>query len=86
MTGGRDREFDAPLDGASSPDLDAAETPPGAPPSDLKEKTARSIIWTIIRTGSDYILSFAVFAVLARKLGPEAFGIFALAVAFAEFG
>ena len=36
--------------------------------------------------GADYILSFLVFAVLARKLGPEAFGVFALAVAFAEFG
>ncbi len=85
MTGRRD-EFDDPLDGASAPDLEAAETPAGGPPPGLKEKTARSIIWTIIRTGSDYILSFAVFAVLARQLGPEAFGIFALAVAFAEFG
>ena len=86
MTGGPDRGFDDPLDGASSPDLEAAAPAPRRPPSDLKEKAARSIIWTIIRTGSDYILSFAVFAVLARKLGPEAFGIFALAVAFAEFG
>jgi O-antigen/teichoic acid export membrane protein len=86
MTGGRDHEFDDPLDGASSPDLESVEPAPLRPPSDLKEKTARSIIWTILRTGSDYILSFAVFAVLARKLGPEAFGVFALAVAFAEFG
>jgi hypothetical protein len=86
MTGGRDHEFDDPLDGASSPDLESAEPAPRRPPADLKEKTARSIIWTIIRTGSDYILSFAVFAVLARKLGPEAFGVFALAVAFSEFG
>ena len=85
MTGARDHEFDDPLDGASSPDLEP-EPAPRRPPADLKEKTARSIIWTIIRTGSDYILSFAVFAVLARKLGPEAFGVFALAVAFADFG
>ena len=85
MTGATERDFDDPLDGASNPELEAAEPLPG-PPRDLKEKTARSIIWTIARTGSDYILSFAVFAVLARKLGPEAFGIFALAVAFAEFG
>ena len=85
MTGASERDFDDPLDGASNPELEAAEPLPG-PPRDLKEKTARSIIWTIARTGSDYILSFAVFAVLARKLGPEAFGIFALAVAFAEFG
>jgi O-antigen/teichoic acid export membrane protein len=82
----RREEFDDPLDGASGPDLDAAETPAGRPPAGLKEKAARSIIWTIVRTGSDYILSFAVFAVLARKLGPEAFGVFALAAAFAEFG
>jgi O-antigen/teichoic acid export membrane protein len=79
-------EFDDPLDGASSPELEAAPPERHHPPSDLKEKTARSIIWTIARTGSDYIFSFAVFAVLARRLGPEAFGVFALAVAFAEFG
>ncbi len=86
MTGGPGHDLDDPLDGASGPELDAAPPEPRRPPSDLKEKTARSIIWTIVRAGSDYILSFAVFAVLARKLGPEAFGIFALAVAFAEFG
>jgi O-antigen/teichoic acid export membrane protein len=56
------------------------------PPIDLKRKTALSILWTIVRTGSDYLFSFAVFAVLARKLGPAAFGVYALAVAFAEVG
>jgi O-antigen/teichoic acid export membrane protein len=86
MTGGRDHDLDDPLDGASGPDLEAAAPEPRRPPADLKEKTARSIIWTVVRTGSDYILSFAIFAVLARKLGPEAFGIFALAAAFAELG
>lgn len=50
----------------------------------LKHKTATSILWTVVRTGSDYLFSFLVFAVLARKLGPEAFGVFALAAAFAE--
>ncbi len=86
MTSGPDHGLDDPLDGASSPDLESTEPATHRPLSDLKEKTARSIIWTIVRTGSDYILSFAVFAVLARKLGPAAFGVFALAVAFAEFG
>jgi O-antigen/teichoic acid export membrane protein len=86
MTHAREPELDDPLDGASPPDLETAEPTLAVSPPDLKEKTARSIIWTIVRTGSDYILSFAVFAVLARKLGPEAFGLFALAVAFAEFG
>lgn len=82
----REPELDDPLDGASGPELEAVEPATLRVPRDLKDKTARSIIWTIIRTGSDYILSFAVFAVLARKLGPEAFGVFALAVTFAEFG
>ena len=83
---GREPELDDPLEGLAAPDLEAPPPHAPRPPPDLKEKTARSIIWTIVRTGSDYLFSFAVFAVLARKLGPEAFGLFALAVAFAEFG
>ena len=84
---GREPELDDPLEGLTGHGpRDSPRPAPSRPPADLKEKTARSIIWTIVRTGSDYIFSFAVFAVLARKLGPEAFGIFALAVAFAEFG
>ena len=86
MTHAREPELDDPLDGASPPDFEAAEPEIPPPPHDLKEKTARSILWTIVRTGSDYVFSFAVFAVLARKLGPATFGVFALAVAFAEFG
>ena len=69
-------EFDDPLDGL---------TTQGAP-TDLKAKTGASILWMIARTGSDFLLSFAIFALLARTLGPAAFGAFALAVAFAEFG
>jgi hypothetical protein len=72
---GREPELDDPLEGLTGPDLETPPTDAPRPPADLKEKTARSIIWTIARTGSDYIFSFAVFAVLARKLGPEAFGI-----------
>ena len=80
-------EFDDPLDGASRADIGGIPPAEGeGPPADLKHQTARSILWTIVRMGADYILSFLVFAVLARKLGPEAFGVFALAVAFAEFG
>ncbi len=78
-------EFDDPLDGGTTPELDTPSEA-GRAPAGLKEQTARSIVWTIIRTGSDYVLSFAVFALLARTLGPAAFGVFALAVAFAEFG
>ena len=69
-------ELDDSLDGL---------TTQGAPP-DLKQKTASSILWMIARTGSDFFLSFVIFALLARTLGPAAFGAFALATAFAEFG
>jgi O-antigen/teichoic acid export membrane protein len=73
-----------PLDGAPVPDLEPeAPTRPHRTGS-LKHKTASSILWTGVRTGSDYLLSFLVFAVLARELGPRAFGVFALAAAFAE--
>ena len=71
------------LDGPAS-ELDPEPPPRPARTADLKQKTATSILWTVVRTGSDYLLSFLVFAVLARKLGPEAFGVFALAAAFAE--
>ena len=80
-------DLDDPLDG--TPHLAIGGAGGGefeGPPGDLKRKTALSILWTIVRTGSDYFLSFAVFALLARKLGPAAFGVFALAAAFAEFG
>ncbi len=73
-------ELDEPLDGTPSPAIQVVS------PVDLKRKTALSILWTIVYTGSDYVFSFVVFAVLARQLGPAAFGLFALAVAFAEFG
>lgn len=77
-------DLDQPLDGPSAPELEPGEPAGPVRTSDLKRKTATSILWTIVRTGSDYLLSFLVFAVLARKLGPEAFGVFALAAAFAE--
>ncbi len=80
-------ELDDPLDGVPSSAMESIPEPePQIRPADLKRKTAVSILWTIVRTGSDYFLSFVVFAVLARTLGPAAFGVFALAAAFAEFG
>jgi O-antigen/teichoic acid export membrane protein len=75
---------DQPLDGAPVPELEPEPPAPAARAGSLKHKTATSILWTVVRTGSDYLLSFLVFAVLARKLGPQAFGVFALAAAFAE--
>jgi len=79
-------DLDDPLDGTPHLAIGGGGGEFEGPPGDLKRKTALSILWTIVRTGSDYFLSFAVFALLARKLGPAAFGVFALAAAFAEFG
>jgi O-antigen/teichoic acid export membrane protein len=75
---------DQSLDGAPVPELEPERPADATRTGSLKHKTATSILWTVVRTGSDYLLSFLVFAVLARKLGPEAFGVFALAAAFAE--
>jgi O-antigen/teichoic acid export membrane protein len=79
---------DQSLEGAPVPELELEPAPEqpakAARPGSLKHKTATSILWTVVRTGSDYLFSFLVFAVLARTLGPRAFGVFALAAAFAE--
>jgi O-antigen/teichoic acid export membrane protein len=75
---------DRPLDGPPLPELEPGRPARSRRTAELKHKTATSILWTIVRTGSDNLLSFLVFAVLARKLGPEAFGVYALAGAFAE--
>lgn len=48
-------------------------------PSSLKSKTITSILWSVVRTGWGTLVSFLVFAFLARFLGPSDFGKFALA-------
>lgn len=48
----------------------------------LKQRTFRSVIWTIIRVGWSSVATFIVFAVLTRMLDPYMFGIFALATVF----
>lgn len=75
---------DQPFEGPPIPEFEPERPARSGRTADLKQKTATSILWTVVRTASDYLLSFLVFAVLARKLGPEAFGVFALAAAFAE--
>lgn len=52
---------------------------------DLKRKTFHSVLWTGARVGSANLLSFAMFAVLARLLTPAMFGLFALATISLEF-
>ncbi|HKP22669.1 MAG TPA: lipopolysaccharide biosynthesis protein [Dongiaceae bacterium] len=51
---------------------------------DLRRKTRWSILWTVVRIGSDQVFSFLVFVILARLLSPREVGTFALAMAFAE--
>ena len=48
-------------------------------PPTLKSKTISSILWSVARTGWGTLVSFLVFAFLARFLGPSDFGKFALA-------
>jgi O-antigen/teichoic acid export membrane protein len=91
MTGNRAPDPEPPLQPTLPPDLDepferGAQPWVSGATDDLKRKTAVSILWTVLRSGSDYLLSFLFFALLARRLGPYAFGIFVLAAAFAEFG
>ncbi len=65
-----------------------SDTPPAVPEFDpeLRGKTRRSIGWTITRTLSDQLFSFAVFVVLAQLLTREEIGVFAMAYVFAEVG
>lgn len=53
---------------------------------ELKRKTFLSIVWTLVRTAADQVFSLAVFVILARKLGPHEFGVFALATLVAGLG
>lgn len=52
---------------------------------ELKHKAARGIIWSAIQRGGNQVISFLVFLVLSRLLGPEEFGLVALATIFTSF-
>jgi len=52
----------------------------------LRKKTRSSIVWTLVRIGSDQVFSFVIFVILARLLSPREVGVFAIAVAFSEIG
>lgn len=62
-----------------------AEAEAGAP-AGLKQKALKSAVWTFVRIGTDQFFNFLLFAILARLLGPAAFGLFALAFVFTELG
>jgi O-antigen/teichoic acid export membrane protein len=54
--------------------------------SELKVKTAWSVLWSVIRVGWGTVVSFVVFMVLARVLEARDLGTFALASLFVEIG
>ncbi len=51
----------------------------------LKEKTLKGFMWSAIQSGGTRIISFVVFLILARLIGPESFGLIALAAVFTAF-
>ncbi|MDJ1169587.1 MOP flippase family protein [Roseofilum sp. BLCC_M154] len=52
---------------------------------DLKKKTIAGVIWSAIEKLGNQLISFIVFFVLARLLGPESFGLIALADVYLVF-
>ncbi|NJO48898.1 MAG: oligosaccharide flippase family protein, partial [Leptolyngbyaceae cyanobacterium RM2_2_4] len=51
----------------------------------LRQKAVKGVVWTAIGNWGSQLISFAVFFLLARLLGPEAFGLVALASVFFAF-
>ncbi len=51
----------------------------------LRQKAVKGIVWTATQNWGGQAISFVVFSVLARLLGPEAFGLVALASVFIAF-
>ena len=49
---------------------------------DLKAKTIRGVGWSTVQSWSVQLISFLVYPILARLLGPEAYGLIALAGVF----
>jgi O-antigen/teichoic acid export membrane protein len=64
--------------------VDSHDDESGVYDESLRQKTRWSILWTVVRIGSDQVFSFVVFVILARLLSPADFGVFALAMAFSE--
>ena len=51
----------------------------------LKEKTITGVVWSVIQRWGARLFGFVVLFLLARLLGPEDFGLIALATAFIAF-
>ncbi|MBF2000863.1 MAG: MOP flippase family protein [Synechococcales cyanobacterium M58_A2018_015] len=51
----------------------------------LKQKAVKGVIWSILESWGSRVITLVVFFILARLLGPEAFGLVALASVFVAF-
>lgn len=51
----------------------------------LREKAASGLFWSATKNWGEKALSFLIFLVLSRMLGPEAFGLVAMATLFTAF-
>jgi O-antigen/teichoic acid export membrane protein len=52
----------------------------------LRHRAAGAIGWSVVRFGGDQVFGFVVFAVLAHRLDPAAFGVFVVGLAVVEIG
>lgn len=50
----------------------------------LKQKTVRSVLWSVIKVAWSSLATMLVFVVLTRLLDPHAFGLFALSTLFVD--
>lgn len=53
--------------------------------SNLKQKAIKGVLWSALESWGRQVISLAVFFILARLLGPETFGLVALASVFLAF-
>ncbi|MEA5598362.1 MOP flippase family protein [Rivularia sp. UHCC 0363] len=51
----------------------------------LKQKAIKGVIWSAVESWGQQAISFGIFFLLARLLGPESFGLVALASVFLAF-
>ncbi len=53
--------------------------------SNLRQKAVKGVLWSAIESWGRQVISFAIFFILARLLGPETFGLVALSGVFLAF-
>jgi O-antigen/teichoic acid export membrane protein len=53
--------------------------------SNLRQKAVKGVIWSAIQSWGQQFISFGVFFLLARLLGPETFGLLALSSVYLAF-